>query len=266
MNYKIAILITTFLRDNLLYKTLQTIVDNYPKDCMILVADQGYSDEEKDITIDYYKSQMPLEYFKLPFDSGLSFARNFLVNKANERNIPYVLIGADSIQFTQSYDFQPFINFLEQDDKRGAVGFELDGSKCPWEFFIELTDKGIKLLSSSNCTEFEGIKYKKVDICRNIFLAKTNTLLNLWDNELKLCEHEDAFITYKNRGHEVYWTNSISFKRISANTSEEYQSYRKRLSDYQKILKQKLNISGWVIYSPEAMKEIKQYKKEHNIT
>jgi hypothetical protein len=258
--YTTAILITTFLRDALLYKTLQTIVDNYPKDCMILVADQGYSDEEKEITIDYYKSQIALEYFKLPFDSGLSFARNFLINKANERNIPYVLISADSIQFTQPYNFQPFIDFLEQNDKRGIVGFDLIGSKCPWEFLLELTDKGIKLLSSSNYTEFEGIKYKKIDICRNIFLAKTKTILNLYDNELKLCEHEDSFITYKQRGYEVYWTDTISFKRISGNTSEEYQTYRKRLSDYQKILKQKLNISGWVIYSSEVMKEIREYK------
>jgi hypothetical protein len=262
----IAILITTFLRDNLLYKTLQTIVDNYPKDCIVLVADQGYSDEEKEITIDYYKSQIALEYFKLPFDSGLSFARNFLVNKANERNIPYVLIGADSIQFTQSYDFQPFINFLEQDDKRGIVGFDLSGSKAPWEFLMEITPKGIKLSSSSNYTEFEGIKYKKVDICRNIFLAKTKTMLNLYDNELKLCEHEDAFLTYKQKGYEVYWTDSLSFKRIALNTSEEYQSYRKRLSDFQKIFKQKYNMSGWVIYTSEAMKEIKEYKKAHNIT
>lgn len=264
-NYKIAILITTFLRDNLLYKTLQTIVDNYTKDCIVLIADQGYADEEKDITIDYYKSQMPLEYYKIPFDSGLSFARNFLVNKANEMNIPYILMGADSIQFTQPYDFQPFIKFLEQNDKRGIVGFELDGSKCGWEFLMELTDKGIKLLSSSNYTKFEGIKYKKVDICRNIFLAKTNTLLDLWDSELKLCEHEDSFITYKQRGYEVYWTDAISFKRISGNTSEEYQAYRKRLSDYQKILKQKLNMSGWIIYSSEAMKEIKDYKKIHKL-
>jgi hypothetical protein len=261
----IAILITTFLRDNLLYKTLQTITDNLPENCIVLIADQGYADEEKDITIDYYKSQIPLELYKLPFDSGLSAARNFLVNKANEMKIPYILMGADSIQFTQKYDFNPIIKFLEQDNKRGIVGFDLDGSKAPWEFDMELTPKGIKLTSSSNYTEFEGIKYKKVDICRNIFLAKTETMLNLYDNELKLCEHEDSFLTYKQRGYEVYWTDTISFKRISGNTSEEYQTYRKRLSDYQKILKQKLNISGWVIYSSEAMKEIKDYKKIHKL-
>jgi hypothetical protein len=263
--YNIAILITTFLRDSLLYKTIQTIVDNYPNNSIILIADQGYADSEKDITIDYYKSQIPLEYYRLPFDCGLSYARNYLINKANEMNIPYILMSADSIQFAQKYDFQPIIDFLEQNDKRGIVGVDLLGSRCPWEFLMELTDKGIKLFPSSNYIEFKGIKYKKCDIVRNIFLAKTKTILNLYDNELKLCEHEDSFITYKQRGYEVYWTDTISFKRISTNTSKEYQSYRKRLSDFQKILKQKLNISGWVLYSPEVMREIKDYKRKNNI-
>jgi len=265
MEYKIAILITTFLRDSLLFKTLQTIVDNYTNNCIVLIADQGYADKEKDITIDYYKSQIPLEYYRIPFDSGLSFARNFLVQKAVEMNVPYSLLGADSIQFTSPYNFQPFIDFLEQDNKRGIIGFDLLGSKCPWEFNVEVNPTGIKLLTSTEFLEYNNIRYKKIDICRNIFLAKTNTLLKLWDEEMKLCEHELAFLEYKKRDYEVYWTDSISFKKISTNTSDEYQTYRKRLQDYQKLFKQKLNISGWVNYSPEAMREIKEYKRKHNL-
>jgi hypothetical protein len=263
MNYKIAILITTFLRDNLLYKTLQTIVDNYPEDSIILIADQGYSDSEKDINIDFFKSQINLEYYKIPFDCGLSYARNFLINKANEKQIPYILMGADSIQFSQPYNFQPFIEFLEQDETKGVVGFALNGSKCPWEFLMEITPQGIKMLPSNNYIEFVGIRYKQVDICRNIFIAKTKTILNLYDEEMKLCEHELAFLEYKKRGYKVYWTNTISFKKSAAHYSNEYNSYRKRLPDYQKLFKQKLGINGWVNYSPEVMKEIKEYKNRN---
>lgn len=262
MNYKIAILITTFLRDSLLYKTIQTVVDNYTEGCIVLIADQGCSNSEKDITIDYYKSQIPLEYFKIPFDSGLSYARNFLVQKTSEMSIPYCLISADSIQFNSTYNFTPIIQFLELDEKRGIVGFDLIGSKCPWEFIMELTAQGIKFTSSTTYVEFNNIKFKKVDICRNIFLTKTNSIINLYDNELKLCEHEDAFLTYKKRDYEVYWTDNLLFKKISTNTSDEYQTYRKRLGDYQKILRQKYNMSGWVIYSSEVMKEIREYKNK----
>jgi hypothetical protein len=261
----IAVCITTFLRDSLLYKTLQTITDNYTNNCIVLIADQGYASSEKNIQIDYFKSQIPLEYYQIPFDSGLSYARNFLINKANEMNIPYILLGADSIQFIQKYDFTPIINFLEQDEKRGIVGCALENSKCPWEFLLEVIPQGIKFTCSKNHVYYNNIDFLKVDICRNIFLAKTSTLLNLWDEELKLCEHEDAFITYKNRGFEVYWTNSYVFKKVSSNTSEEYKTYRKRLQDYQKILKQKLHISGWIIYSPEVMREIQEYKRKNNL-
>lgn len=247
-DYKIAILITTFLRDNLLYKTFQTIVDNLPKDCIILIADQGYSDSEKDITIDYYKSQVPLEYYKLPFDSGLSYGRNFLVQKASEMNIPYCLLMADSIHFLAPYNFNSIIQFLELEENRGMVGFDLENSKCPWEFLMEVTPKGIQFSHSNKDTYFENIKFTQVDICRNIFLAKTKSLLNLWDNEMKLAEHELAFLEYKKRGYEVYWTDSIKFKKINTHNSDEYMTYRKRFADYRKLMQQKLSITGWVIY------------------
>jgi hypothetical protein len=259
----IAILITTFLRDSLLYKTLQTIVDNHTNDCIVLIADQGYNSSDKDVQIDYYKSQIKLEYYKLPFDCGLSYSRNYLISKAKELNIPYILMCADSIQFSQSYNFEPIIKTLKSDAQLGIIGFALEHSKCPWEFNMEVTPTGIKMLSSSNYTEFEGIKYKKVDICRNIFLAKTDTMLNLYDNEMKLMEHEIAFLEYKKRGYKVYWTDSISFKKVTTITSDEYQNYRKRLSDYRPLFEQKLGIKGWVKYAPEAMREIKEYKEKY---
>lgn len=253
---KIAILITAFLRDSLLYRTLQTIVDANTKDCIVLIADQGYHDNEKDVQIDYYKSQLNLEYYQIPFDSGLSYARNFLVNRATELNIPYVLMLADSIQFMigYNYDFEPIIKFLEEDLKRGLVGFELIGSKCPWEYALEVIPEGIKFIYSDTTVQSNGFEFLKVDICRNIFLAKTSTLINLWDNEMKLGEHELAFIEYKNRGFEVYWTKAIGFNKNNSNTSEEYKEYRKRFQDYVKILKTKLNITGWVIYPKKSCK------------
>jgi hypothetical protein len=250
-NPTIAILITTFLRDNLLYKTLQTIVDFKPDNCIVLIADQGYADSEKDITIDYFKSQIPLEFYKLPFDCGLSYARNYLVQKAHEMQIPYCLLSADSIQFTQKYNFNPMIQFLALDEKRGLIGFDLENSKCNWEYLMEITPKGIKFSYSDKECFFGNIKLTKVDICRNILLAKTHTLLNLWNPEYKLGEHELAFLDYKNKGYEVYWTDAYLFKKISGRNNEEYETYRKRQNDYLKLVKQKYNMSGWVIYPPK---------------
>jgi len=244
----IAILITTFLRDSLLYKTLQNIVDNLPDNCMVLIADQGYNSEEKEITLDYYKSLINLEYYRLPFDCGLSYARNYLVNRAVELEIPYCLLSADSIQFTEKYNFSNIIDLLESDATYGIVGFDLEFSKCPWEYKLNLDNNGFHLIKSNDLITYNSIPYKQVDICRNIFLGKTNTIINLWDDELKLVEHELSFWTYKKRGFKVFWTDTIKFKKINNSNNDEYKEYRNRFKDYQKILKQKLNITNWVNY------------------
>jgi hypothetical protein len=64
---------------------------------------------------------------------------------------------------------------------------------------------------------------------------------------MKLCEHTLSFLEYKKRGYEVYWTDSIKFKRVSNHNNIEYETYRKRSQDYKKLLQQKLNINEFVI-------------------
>jgi len=245
---KIAIIITTFLRDTAMYKTVQSIIDNYPDNCIVLIADQGYQTDEKTITYDYFKSQMPCEVYYLPFDCGLSYARNFLVNKAKELGYDYCLVSSDSIQFTEKYNFEPIIDFLKREENRGLVGGELLQSKCSWEFNLEVDNIAIHLFPANENIIENGINYKKCEIVRNIFLAKTNTIIDLWDTEMKLGEHELAFIEYKKRGYKVFWTDYLTFKKNNTAGSDEYRVYRGRLGDYLKILKLKLGIAKWVIY------------------
>jgi len=245
---KIAICITTFLRDSALYKTVQSIIDNYPDNCTILIADQGYQTDEKTITYDYFKSQLPCEVFYLPFDCGLSYARNFLVGKAKELGFEYCLVSSDSIQFTEKYNFEPIIDFLKTNNSFGIMGFELENSKCSWEYYISIDKHGIHFKKSDDYVIYNNLSFKKVDICRNIFLAKTNSITDLWDVEFKLGEHELAFLELQKRNIKVFWTDSIKFKKNNAAGGDEYKEYRKRLGDYLKLLRKKLNINGWIIY------------------
>lgn len=246
MEYKIAIILTTFIRDNLLIQTLQTIVDNYTEGCILLIADQGYRSEEKNTMYDYIKSQIPVEIHYLPFDSGLSFGRNFLVKRAKELNIPYCLLTADSIQFSEHYIFDNIINFLMTNEKHVLVGFELDGSKCGWEYNYTLQKDGFHFTYSNESTLWNEISFKKIDICRNIFLAKTEALIaSPWRDELKLGEHEIFFNDLKEKNYNCFWTDSIKFKRKS-NKNDEYSTYRDRFGKYQEKMRQILNIDGWV--------------------
>jgi len=244
---QVAILITTFLRDSLMYRITASIVQNMPDNCILLIADQGYHTTEKDLHYEYLKAQGAIINY-LPFDVGLSAARNFLINQANELGIQYCLMSADSIEFLMKYDFNPIIQFLEQEETRGLVGFELEKSKCKWEFNLNLTPEGIHFIPSDVYITEDNIKYMQCEIVRNIFLAKTKSILNIYDEEMKLFEHELMFLDYKKRGYKVFWTDHLIFKRTQSNTSAEYQQYRSRIGEYQNLLKQKLNISNWVIY------------------
>jgi len=245
---KIAILITTFLRDSALYKTVQSIIDNNPGNCIVLIADQGYQTDEKIITYDYFKSQIPCEVYYLPFDCGLSYARNFLVNKAKELGYEYCLVSSDSIQFTEKYNFEPIVEFLNSEANYGVVGFELENAKAAWNFYMYVDNKGIHFKKSEDYVMANNLSFQKVDICMNIFLAKTNSIISLWDVEFKLGEHELAFLELQKRDVKVFWTDAIKFKKNNAAGGDEYKEYRKRLGDYLKLLRKKLNISGWIIY------------------
>ena len=262
--YKVAICITTFLRDNLLYKTLQTIVDNYTKDCIVLVADEGYADDEKNINIDYFKSQIPLEYYRLPFFCGISTARNFLVNKANEKNIPYILIGADSIQFTTNYNFDNIINFLETDINNGIVGFNLF-NYATWRGTINLIEGQHFYMDIPDKAPFvhNNLNLIPVEMCSNFFLAKTKVLLdNKWDDELKLMEFEDFFWRLKTKtNYKVFFTSDIQGRYIH-NRTKEYEEYRNLAnSQFDKLVCQKYGLKRWVKLSPIFYKHIKKEKR-----
>ncbi len=248
MNYKIAVLITVFLRDATMYRAVQSIIDNQIEDCVVLIADQGYRDEEKTLTYDFFKSQIPCEVHYLPFDCGLSAGRNYLVKRAQELGYKYCLLASDSMLFVEKYNLDPIIRFLETNESYGVVGFELENSVAPWEYLLEVKSDGIHFKPSTETEIFEDITFKKVDICRNLFLAKTEKIIDLWDVEFKLGEHELAFIELQKRNVKVFWTDNLVFKKINISGSDEYKEYRKRLPKYLKLLRAKLNINSWIIY------------------
>ena len=77
---KIAIIITAFCRDELLYKSVQSAIDNKLDNFEIIVVDQGYTTIEKRDWLE----ERNVHYFPVSFNSGLGFCRNFGVQKAKE--------------------------------------------------------------------------------------------------------------------------------------------------------------------------------------
>ena len=251
MESKIAIIYTTFIRDKLMYKTIQSIIKNWSNDYILLIGDQGnFTKKKKEFIIEITNQYKNIHYYKLDFDCGLSFARNFLVKKANKLKCKYCFLTADSIMFTKKYNLKPIIKFLETESKKGIIGFGLYG-KTSWERNIELIPGQCFYLKTLNKSAiiFENNKFQPCEICKNFFLAKTECLINnKWDNQFKLLEHEDYFWRLKNsnKSYQVFYTDNIQGKYIYFKSSK-YNYYRARMcSEFVYLLKKKYKIKRWI--------------------
>jgi len=257
---KIAIIYTTFLRDELMADTVSSIIKYFPIDSVLLIGDQNSTE----IKYNNYSSSRVF-YFALPYDCGLSYSRNYLIQKAKEMQIPYILVTADSIKFTQLYNFQPIMDFLETNPSIAKIGLKLN-KRAPWEFNLDLVPKKyFRLTISNEEVKFNNQSFKKVDICKNFFLGKTEAFINVpYDNDLKLFEHEDHCWRLKEAKYQTYVTDFISAEYIKY-SSIEYKAMRSRMyNTFKLLLFKKYNIVSWIQYSPEARKEIDNWKKENN--
>jgi len=216
---KIAMCLTTFLNDNSLACSVASILNNWNMKYMLLIGDQCPSDEKANV----YSNFM---YYDLPYDCGLSYSRNFLVQKAKELNCDYCLITADNIYFTQQYDFSPIIDFLESDPNNGIVGLNIS---YRWMYNLSIENKEWKLIPNVELKRYKEIDYYRYDLIPNFFIAKIQCLLdNKWDDNLKMSEHLDFFWRLKiNTNYKVYYTNYINAKRIPCREGD-YGKMRQR--------------------------------------
>jgi len=269
---KTAILISTFLRDSLLYKSIQSIVDNYTKDCIILIGDQGRASDKKAQWVLKMKEKMrdSFHYREYPFNCGLSYTRNRLVELAKEKKCDYVFLGSDSFIFND--DFKNICNLMQiiKDRHFDIIGTELIPSICGWEaklnlikgdsFELDFIDK--KKIHYIGFVDKKGypINLWDVDIMRNCFLAKTDVLLKTkWDENFKLCEHEDMFWRLKQADVKCGWTDYIILTKQTERPQEYKTKYRDiNFREGQRLLKRKHNILGWVTY-----KNLKRAKENY---
>ncbi len=262
----IAIIYTTFLRDELMYKTIQSILDNWNKDYYLLVGDQGNHTEEKD---KWFKEKGfglgNKQYIKFEFDVGAYVTRNALIKKVKELKIPYCWITADSIEFISKYNCKPIVDFLEENQTRGIVGLDIE-KRIPWEGDIEIQNNRFLLdAPQQDKIEKNEIQYQPVDICRNFFIAKTNCLINnLWDENFKVGCHEGYFYNLKKTKWQVFFTNYIRARYIESKP-KDYNKFRRRIySSERQKLKKKFNLKGWVKYTPEMRETFRKFKNKKN--
>jgi len=248
---KMAICTTTFLRNLLAFDTIQSIQSQLSENCILLVADQNKDNNRINQNPNWHYTTV----YNLEYDIGLSAGRNYLVNKASDLNCDYCIISADSIKFTNKYDFRPMIDFLESNPKYAKIGFNLE-NRQNFTYDLEISPKHNKFIVIKPRQAMISGKlgdYQPCDLCCNFCLVKTAILKEIpWDNELGLCEHEDHSYRLKQAGYKTFWTDSISAEYIN-NKPPEYDVMRKRLyGEFKDKLKKKYNLDpfgSWLIYN-----------------
>lgn len=249
----IAILVTTFCRNELAYNIINSIQPSLNENCLLLIGDQNKNKLSLNPNWHY------TYHLHLPFDCGLSKSRNILVRRAYQLDCNYCLISADSIEFTDIYNFNPIIEFMENNNI-GMVGFEIK-NRIYWN--CDIHKRGKKIILDAPKKEpiyYNNIKFQQCDMVRNFFLAKTSTLLDIaWDNDLKLAEHTEFFYRYSQK-YKIYFTDYIQAKYIK-HSNAEYSKYRQRISYFRRLYQDKYGIESFHNYTPELKKKFTNWRK-----
>ena len=263
---KIGIVITTFLRDELLEKSIKSLelvtsqLNIYPN-WEIIIVDQNPTEEKFNKYVDYHHL---CHYYNSPYNSGLSYNRNWGVQRAKELGCDYILIGSDSFLFNESLNWIDCLckelgTFkLTKEHNFDLIGFALTGCLCGWEAKLTLIpNEGFELdfIHKEDSSDFYShfhpfhCRIYRCDILRNFFLATTESLINVkWDENLLLGEHEDFFYRYKQAGYKVGWTNLITAEKMNDRPNEYAEFRRKNFNEGIIKLKEKYKIKQWVIY------------------
>lgn len=222
---QVSVIVTTFLRDGNLMRSLELLARNF-KGVKIVVVDDGRMATEKAKV--YFKlKESGHTVIVLPFDSGLPAKRNAAVRACTTS---FFLMASDDFEFTEEAFFgvghlQLVMNYHSTVDvASGRV------NNNPYEGFFRVVDG--EYIKEERLV-VEGLKpFHFVDITVNYFLGRTSSLtLVPWDERMKIGgEHGDWFLELKHRGLRVAWVPGVSISespRVPGN-AKDYDEYRAR--------------------------------------
>lgn len=222
----VTALIKTFLRDEYVFRCVESLRQFYPA-VQILVADDGHHTDEKEEKL----SRLGVQYIKLPFGSApICKARNLLVDAAQT---PYVLIGDDDFYYTPVSRLHELVSMMEIADIAGGAIVENSLIKHYEGHFDRQNGVVLKPLQVKDYLRLaplpRGVEYAPVDYCWNFFVARRDALLKArWDERLRASyEHEDFFLSAQDAGLKtVYCPNSSVLHRYGSPDSFDYQQHR----------------------------------------
>lgn len=221
-------IIKTFWRDQYLYKCIKSLRKFYP-DIKIIVGDDGYESIYKT----KFLKKMKCEYIRLPFDCGITYGRNKLIEKAKTK---YVLIGDDDFEYNEDSPLYPMKKMLEKFDIAGGRVNTL-GKLENYQGSVNKVGNTLifKEFDLKDLKEYKGMLYGECDIIFNFFIAKREVFKKVkWDENIKVAyEHSDFFLDAKDVGIKVAFLSEPIVKHKDENIRDvaNYTNFRSRKSD-----------------------------------
>lgn len=226
---KVTAIIKTFERPHCLDMLIKSIQKFYPG-LHIIVADDSKSPTPRS----------DVEYHVLPFDSGLSKGRNYLLKQVKT---PYFLLLDDDFCFIKETRIEKLLHVLENTDIDIVGGRCVETSGVRNSQAVFSINEGTLTLNADPYGIENGVEL--YDIVANFFLAKTDKFQKYrWDERLKVGEHYDFFLSNKGK-LKVAMHPYVFIYHTNDRSNEEYNQYRNRDTEalHNKIYKKKHGIT-----------------------
>jgi len=226
-----AILVTTFLRDECLFRCIKSIRKYYPE-IAIFIGDNGYPDKGKKRFCTQHKCKL----FELPFDLGVSGVRNESL-KLIPKKYKNIVICEDDIIFTNGTKLEGWKEILNKKKNIGIVGGLLkinDVKEQHYEANVKI-ENNTHYIQKIEYPEWEKIgkmRYFTCDLVLNVFMMKRVVWEKCkWDNQFKTAfEHSDFFmrIKYDTPWKVAYTPDVWMYHKKDMGIKTGYAKYRER--------------------------------------
>lgn len=221
----IDFIITTLDRYHLLDELLFSLFKFYPE-AKVTVADQS-----KVINTKFYNkySNYDLRVLPLPYDCGLSKARNTLVDETNK---PYKLLLEDDFLFTKDTKIELLLKLMNVADIAGGSVYR-DGVRIGFEHYFRREGDTIHQVKDGDYyRKYEEIFYKPTGCVLNFALF--NSLVfdkTRWYDELKVREHQHFFYRVQDQ---IVYTDEVKILDNKRGNHPDYKRLKAR-DEYWKI-------------------------------
>jgi GT2 family glycosyltransferase len=243
-----AILITTFLRDDALFKCILSIRKLYP-DIAIFVADTGHESSVKD---DFCSSHN-CELFKVTFDAGVCVARNEGFSRIPDK-YKYIFVSEDDIIFTRKTKLEMLRDVLEKRKQAGIAGCSLrkvrnyEKKSQEYEASLRIADNTIYVekVDKPQWRKLDNARYFYCDIITNVFLMRRDIWKKIkWDERYRTTpEHTDYFLLLKhNTDWKVAFTDSVSMEHHVQEYKEHTYLMKRTRTDGYRLLASKWGVN-----------------------